>query len=192
MEDSNNTQSLDQLVASFKAATAKLPRIVGNEVVNFTLENFKRQGFLGATFQPWKKRKSPTKWGTKPKRNNRAILVDTGSMRRATRISQATWDVIKVINSDPKAKVHNEGARGWIQQRVHSYQRNVSRVAEVASIKSHRVSSKRVSTGTVTVKAHKRYINQNIPQRKFLGDSPYLRRNIERAISLEIMKALKP
>jgi hypothetical protein len=50
---------------------------VGNEVVNFSLENFKRQGFLGATFQPWPKRKNPTKWGTKVKNNNRALFVNT-------------------------------------------------------------------------------------------------------------------
>lgn len=177
---------LEELIKRFQQVAAKLPRIVGNEVVNFTLENFKRQGFLGANFQPWPKRKNPNKWGTKPKRNNRAILVDTGKMRRATRIAEATWEQVKISNNDPKAKVHNEGFKGSVHQPVSSYTRTIKTVQKIKGLKSKQTKTEVFVTG------HNRKIKQTIPQRKFLGDSPYLRRNIETAINLAIMKALKP
>lgn len=179
---------LDELVTRFQQVAAKLPRIVGNEVVNFSLENFKRQGFLGATFQPWPKRKNPTKWGTKVKNNNRALLVLTGRTRRGTRIAEATWELTKVVNSEPLAKVHNEGFKGSVHQAVSSYTRHqiIKPVQGIKIIKSKQIKKEVFVTG------HNRKIKQNIPARPFLKDSPYLRRNIETAINLAIMKALKP
>ena len=71
-----NINSLTNLEARFKSVAVRRPAMAGNIVVNFTLDNFKRQGFLGDYLQPWRPRKNPSKWGMKVKRNNRAILVD--------------------------------------------------------------------------------------------------------------------
>lgn len=186
MENNNTILPIEVLKRRFADVAKKLPAIAGNEIVNFSLDNFRRQGFLGNSFQPWRPRKNPTAWGTKPKRNGRAILIDTGKLRRGTRVVQADWNIVKVANNMPYAKANNEGLRiGEIQQ-VKEYTR---KVGTVESIKPINGKIKRQS-GTVTVKAHTRKINMNLPQRQFIGESPYLRRNINRAISLEISKAL--
>ncbi|MBS1640648.1 MAG: phage virion morphogenesis protein [Bacteroidetes bacterium] len=185
-----NINSLTDLEARFKSVAVRIPAMAGNIVVNFTLDNFKRQGFLGDYLQPWRPRKNPTKWGKVP-RNNRSVLVDTGKLRRATFVQSANWDVVTITNNMPYAKAHNEGFRGTVKQYVKPFTRKTSTIAKVSSVKSRRTTSKRVSTGNTQVKGFERTINQNIPQRKFLGDSPYLRKMLERTIAAEILKELK-
>lgn len=163
-----------ELERRFKAILIRLPAIAGNTALNFFLDSFKNQGWLGNTLQPWLKRKDPTKWGQHPPRNGRALLVLTGKMRRATRITKVNQDTVGIGNDDPKAKAHNEGLRIGQIQKVGSYTRNT------------------VGRKPATVKAHTRRINQNIPKRQFIGDSPYLTAQLKRIISAEIMKALRP
>lgn len=86
-ENKNIYSTLNNLERQWRQAYYTIPAKAGNEVVNFSLDNFKNQGFLGATFQAWRPRKTPNKWGIKPKRNNRGILIDTGKLRRATRLA---------------------------------------------------------------------------------------------------------
>lgn len=160
------------LEAAFRSVIIRVPIIIGNEVVNFALDNFKKQGFLGNSFQPWAKRKNPTRWGTVPPRNGRAILVDAGHLRRSIRITTVTQDAVGVGSDIPYAKTHNEGLRIGQIQTVSSFQRKGKK-------------------GTHTVKSHTRKVNVNIPQRQFLGDSPYLVAKIKRIVSAEIMKALR-
>lgn len=175
----------------FREVYAKLPMLAGNEVVNFSLDNFRRQGFMGASFQPWKPRKTTGSWNKNRKDNGRAILVKTGKLRRATRVVSASNDLVIIGNDMPYAKAMNEGVRlGEIQQ-VKEYTRKISTVAKVSSVKTKKTSSRKVTAGSTTVKAHTRKINQNIPARPFLKDSPYLQRNVQRVIAAAILKALK-
>ena len=201
------------LADRFEKAVQKLPRIAGNTAVNFALENFRRQGFQGAVFQPWRTRKDPTKWGQRPKRNGRAVLVMSGRLRQSVRIVSATANEVTVGSDVPYAKVHNEGFRDvpihqWVKSytRKHTYagvagsfkvmqgdgQKETFATGAAMSLKTRKaVKNKKVQT-SVTVKAHLRTIIQNIPARPFLADSPYLQQQLKRNLSLEILKALKP
>jgi phage gpG-like protein len=194
LDNANITIPLDQLQRRFQSVATRLPVIAGNEVVNFALDNFKRQGFLGNSFQPWKARKNPTKWGQKPKRNGRAILIDTGRLRRSIRIVRSNWDEVVVGSDVPYAKAHNEGVRlGEIQQ-VKSFTRKVTTLGVVKTVarkNSTGIKFGRKETGTTTVAAHTRRINQNIPARPFLANSPYLNLRLQRIVAAEIMKAFK-
>lgn len=176
----------------FREVYARLPMLAGNEVVNFSLDNFRSQGFLGSSFQPWKPRKKTGSWGKKGKNDNgRAILVKTGKLRRATRVIRANANEVVIGNYMPYAKAHNDGLRiGEIQQ-VKAHTRKISTVAKVSSLKTKKTTSKKVTAGTTTVKAHTRRINQNIPARPFLKNSPYLQRNVQKVIAAAILKALK-
>jgi len=87
MENKNIYNTLNNLERQWRQAYYTIPTKAGNGVVNFSLDNFKNQGFLGDTFQSWRPRKNPNKWGIKSKRNNRGILIDTGQLRRATMLS---------------------------------------------------------------------------------------------------------
>lgn len=192
-------QSPEQLLADlerrFKSVAVRMPVAAGNVVVNFALDNFKRQGFLGATFQPWKPRKATTKWGKKSGRQGRSILVDTGKLRRATRIVKADWDSVVIGNDMPYAKAHNEGLRMGLIQQVSAHTRKVTKVGIVKTVgrkNKTNITYGRVATGNLQqVRAHTRRIDQRIPARPFLADSPYLQKQLQREMGGMILKALK-
>ena len=168
----NPTNIFNQQIVKVKAALKTLPVLAGNEVVNFSKEAFRKQGWLGVTFQPWRPRKA-SHWGkATPRNKGRAILMDKGRLRRSIRVVSATADMVTVGTDVPYAKAHNNGLRLGVIQQVKSF-------------------SRKGKGGKVqTVKAHTRRVNMQMPQRQFLGDSPYQTKRIERVIALTIMKAL--
>lgn len=171
---------------------SRLPIIVANEAVNFALDNFSRQAWMGDSIEPWRKRKNPTKWGKAPERNGRAILVDKARLKRGMRVQRATWNDIVIGNDAPYAVAHNEGLRAGMIQRVKQHTRKVTKVGIVKTVqrkKSTGIQYGRVQSRTATVSAHTRRINQNIPRRRFIGDSPYLRQRINRITAREILQA---
>lgn len=168
-----------------KECLRTLPKFVANDVVNFTKDNFRRQGFLGDNLQMWPKRKKVTKWGKTPRNNGRALLIDTGKLRRANRVTKADWSAIVLSNSMPYAKGHNEGLRVCLIQQVRAHRRKRQQNNILGA------KGKKLASGVSFVKAHKRRVMMNLPRRQFIGDSPYLRRNIHRTIALQIQKALK-
>lgn len=164
----NITIPIRELEKRFANVITRLPVIAGNEVVNFALDNFKRQGFLADSFQPWKQRKMPTKWGQNTK-GGKALLVKSGRLRRSIRITQISTQSVTVGSDVPYAKTHNEGLRIGQIQTVKSFSRRNGQ----------------------TVKGHQRRINQNIPARPFLKESQYLTAKLKRVLTAEIMKALR-
>jgi phage gpG-like protein len=101
------------------------------------------------------------------------------------------YDGVLVGSDVPYASVHNDGMRmGQIQQ-VKAHTRSISTVAKVTSIKSRRTTSKRVHAQSVQVSAHNRKVNQNIPARPFLKESPYLTAQLSRMVAAEFFKAYK-
>lgn len=164
----NITIPIKELERRFANVITRLPVIAGNEVVNFALDNFKKQGFQGDTFEPWKKRKFPTKWGIKTK-GGRALLVQSGRLRRSIRITQLSNAMVTVGSDVPYAKVHNEGLR----------------IGQIQSVKSF------TRKNGQEVKSHTRRINQNISPRPYLKESQYLTAKLKRVLTAEIMKALR-
>ncbi len=188
MSNDNTLLPIQQLESRFRSVATRLPAIAGNVAVNFALDNFKRQGFLGDTIQPWRPRKDPNKWKQSPKRNSRAILVDTGTLRRSIRIISTTFDEVIVGSDVPYAQAHNEGFKGEVTQNVKSFTRKVNTVATMGSKGKKPI---KVQTGSQTVKAFTRKIKQNIPARPFLADSQYLQAQLQRTIGAEILRALR-
>jgi hypothetical protein len=187
-----------QLESKFRSVIPRLSLVAGNEALNFVLDNFRMQGFMGSSFMPWKQRKNPTKWGMKPKNNGRAIEVLTGRYRRSWRITNLSTYTVVIGSDVPYAKAQNEGLRLGLIQHVRSYERNKysseKKGTGTFSIKTRKENQKTISyvSGTATVKAHDRKINQNIPARPVIGKSPYLDRKLLRAVTLEIVKELRP
>jgi phage gpG-like protein len=191
---SNPADVIKTMEEKVRAVMKTLPRLAGNEVVNFSKDNFRRQGFLGDSVEYWPARK------VQGKRKGRAILVDTGRLRRATRVISADWNEVKVGNDTPYAKAHNEGLRIQVTQNVRAFRRKVSSRNVKGITGGGRLNKKgtaqRLKTGTVAhgvtfVKAHTRKVNMKLPKRKFLGNSPYLNRNIGRMIASQLQKALQ-
>lgn len=184
----NITIPIKELQRRIESVALRLPIIAGRIAVKFALDNFKNQRFLGETLQPWRPRKNPNKWGQTPPRNNRKILVDTGRLRRSIRIVSSTHNMVTIGSDVPYAKAHNEGVRLGEIQKVSSHTRKLNGIATVQTIKTKRSRKVKVQVGENTVKAHTRKINQKIPARPFLKDSPYLREKLSRHIAAEILR----
>lgn len=194
MNNTNADLPIKILQQRFKSVLIRLPLIVGNEVRNFSLDNFRRQAWLGDTLQPWPMRKKVSKWGKATARPKRALLVDKGRLRRSIRVIQANWELVSVGTDVPYARAHNDGMRLGVIQQVKAHQRTLTKngIKKVKTLKTRsKITWGRVATGSTTVKAHRRRIDQRIPMRRFLGNSPYLTARLRRVCQAEFMKALK-
>lgn len=80
--------------------------LIGNEAKNFFVNSFRKQGFEDRSVVKWKPRKKQDK-----KRAGRAILVDSGDLRRSIIREPVNKSQLQVkISTDlPYAKIHNEG-----------------------------------------------------------------------------------
>jgi phage gpG-like protein len=156
-------QGIRIFAQKFKAVMLRLPLLFGNEAVNFTLDNFRLQGFMGHTFQRW----LPVRkgWNNKVKRGS--ILIGMGRLRRSIRITQLTPEMVAIGTDVKYARAHNEGMRIGVIQSVKGFSRKSG----------------------VTVSPHTRRINMNIPRRQYMGPSPYLYARLKRLAALELLKA---
>lgn len=154
-----------------KTAMRTLPKVLGNEAVNWSKESFNRQGFLDETTQLWPGRKK-----NKGRNANKAILVQSGRLRRSIRIISSTETSVIIGTDVPYAKVHNYGFRGIVHVSPHKRQ-NIIRTSVKGSydgIGNKRKRSKLEilgSRGNVKGYSYK----QNIPKRQFMGNSANLR-----------------
>jgi phage gpG-like protein len=189
-----NVFPLKEVEQHFKQVLQYAPGMLGNDAVNFFLDRFKDQAWLGDTREPWKPRKAQSKWGKTPRNKGRAILIDSGRLRRSIRIVSNSGGTVTIGTDVPYAKAHNEGSRLGLIQNVKSYTRKLNRTGIVkhTTLKNRsNITFGRVQTGTTTVAAHTRRINQNIPRRQFMGSSPYLTKQLQRRLMAELMKGLR-
>jgi phage gpG-like protein len=195
MDNANAHLPVKLLEQKLKGVMIRLPIVVGNEAINFALDNFRNQGFLGNSFVKWPARKKITRWGQRLKRPGRALLVDSGRLRRSLRIVSLDTGTVTVGTDVPYARAHNEGSRLGLIQTVRSHSRKITKVGVVKKTtfkKKTNIKWGRVDTGgTIVVKSYKRRINQHIPARRFLGYSPYLTAALKRVVNLQIMKTLR-
>ncbi len=151
-------------------AVEKLPARIATEAVNFSKDRFRDQSWIDNRTEPWKKRK-PIK-NESNRRASRATLVDTGRLRRSIRKIEANERRVVIGTDAPYAQANNDGFRGKVSQRVRAH-------------------SRRVKLRDISIKAHNRSINQNIPRRRFIGQSALLNKKIERLMIVEIKRAAK-
>ena len=154
--------SIDRAIARLQALKRNVRKIAANELVNYALDNIKRQRDING--MPLRKRKPGS-----PRDAGRAILVDTGDGRRSIQASVTATGAQLTANEYMVA--HNEGAtvRGTFRVRQHTRRRGGR---------------------AQTVKAHSRTVNFTLPQRAFAGKSREQINRIEKAIANQIIKAL--
>lgn len=185
---------LNKIEKHFKEVLLYAPNMLGNDAVNFFKDSFKNQGWLGNSFTPWRPRKAVTRWGKTPRNKGRAILVDSGRLRRSIRITSVRSMAVTIGTDVPYARAHNEGIRLGMIQQVKAHTRKITKLSTVQgkSLKTRsKVSFNRLQIGETMVKAHKRRIDQRLPQRQFMGDSPYLATKLKRRLQAELMKGLR-
>jgi phage gpG-like protein len=170
-----NKFPFEELQQHFKAAIPVALNAMGNDAVNFILDNFQKQGFQGATFDKWPDRKN-NKYS-----KGRAILVKSARLKRGWRATtNAAALSTKISNDVPYAKVHNEGGEiqhGARQQVLHFKKSgNISRFSK----EKHATHAQKVSVGAHTV----------MPKRQMMGDSPVLRKKVMTTLANTFSKAV--
>ncbi|MFN7611260.1 MAG: hypothetical protein ACK5QX_10060 [bacterium] len=165
-----------KFISGLRKLKNDMPILVGNECVNFALDNIRAsQDAFGRPF----KVRSP-----KAKRNKgRKLLIDRGDGRRSIRILRATAAVIEITAND-YMEAHNTGVNKTVTISGHTRTKS-TRVSEgtgVFSVRSkrERTRTRRVASGSYSVKTHSR--KMNLPQRTFLAPGPRLKARITRLL----------
>lgn len=158
--------NFDQVVKKYSELKRKLPKLIGNEAVNFALDNFRKQGWQDGHLYPWKKRRPGA-----TRNSGRAILVDTGRGRRSIRVGTLSNNRVTIVGIDYMG-AHNEGAHITGPQNVRSHTR-------------------RYRGRRVNVRRHQRHVNIRLPRRRFIGDSVTLNNRINRMVKLKLLKVFK-
>jgi len=133
--------NLEGVIAKFEETKRVLPKIFANDAMNFVNDNFKKQGFDNMPVERWrevKRRMQGTKAWKYPKkkalgRRTRAILVQTGRLRRATYIKKATWAETTIANPTPYADYHNSGTARIPQRQFMGHSKALEKI-QIAKI----------------------------------------------------------
>lgn len=184
------TADFDLKVERVANALRGIPRRAGTLAVNFSKERFRAQNWVDNITEPWKPRSAKT-WRKKAERPGRAILVKRGRLRRSIRVISISATRIVIGTDVPYAQAHNDGFRGAVKQMVKKHTRRRYGRISSTNLDTRKTSSRRGVVGEITVKEHERTINQNIPRRRFLGSSAVLKSQLERMITVEIIRAFK-
>jgi phage gpG-like protein len=188
------TFNLNKAETHFKQVLMHAPAMLGNDAVNFFLDRFKEQAWLGSSREPWVKRKAVTKWGKTPRNNGRAILIDSGRLRRSIRITAIQAGSVSIGTDVPYAIAHNQGMRIGLIQTVRAHKRKINSNGIVGK-KTLKTKTNlkwgRTQTGETVVKQHTRRVMSNIPRRQFMGYSQYLDKQLQRRLMAELMKGLR-
>ena len=153
----------------------RFPVLAAAEAQNFFLDSFKRQAWFGETTEVWAKRKPRAK-----RNKGRALLVDTGRLKRSVRIKKADWNSVIIGSDVPYAGVHNEGYRG-------THERTATRRAKVRGSYGKLGDEKRKGR-KMAIRGTTHKVHQNIPRRRFMGHSPFLNKRIDRLFIIELAK----
>lgn len=170
------------LQAKLQKSLGTLPTVLVNEAVNWTKENFRRQGFPGSSFQSWPARKN------NGKATGRGILIKSGRLSRSPRMI-STGPLRATFGTDvPYAAAHNNGFRGTVNVKAHK--RNKIGTIRVSTGKTGQpFKNKKSIVGRGDVKAHQRQMN--LPRRRFIGYSPVLQSILRRKAIVHIARDLK-
>jgi phage gpG-like protein len=180
--------NLTILSSRFKATMSTLPYKVGVIMVAFSKDRFKYGNWIDNSTEKWQPRirkKQWTKKGKAPNNTGRAVLVQSGRLRRSIRIVSTNTDSVTIGSDVPYAQAHNQGLRIETTQRVRAFVR-MNKRKDVFETTGKR--KKKIASGVSHVKAHDRTMSYKMPRRQFMGNSKYLNMQITRLITAEINK----
>jgi phage gpG-like protein len=192
------TQEFLKITNGLAILYPKLMNYAATTAVNF----YKERIVIGRDINniPFKSRKKGWVTRNRDAKAGRAILVDKGALKRDIQkltVSQEYAIIGTTRITSPYAKTHNEGFKGTVTQQVKPHTRRrwgkEKRGTGVYSVKTQkeRTRTVKVQTGTVQVRAFTRRIKQDIPQRNFMGVSPFLDRRIQAEQTRLIIENIK-
>lgn len=170
----------------------KFELIAAAKTLRFIGGNFAAQGYQGATFKKWASRKS-----SKKRNIGRALLVQTGKLKRGWNSRTTAPGEVQIYNDVPYAEIHNNG--GTIHQAARSETFKRNRHTESITYKRGKNAGKykqvkgQFAKGTTQGQGFTfKERNITIPRRQMIptddSDSPILRAAIERELRNELQE----
>lgn len=106
----------DRINKNLDRMAKRLPVLMGNAMLNHTKKSFRDQGFTNTTLSPWAARKKGNAADRRTNRN-RAILIDSGALRKSLRIRKSSFAETAVGSYGiPYASRHNRGLDGMTKR----------------------------------------------------------------------------
>lgn len=159
---------IKEIQSKYKRLKRRLPRLVGQEAVNFFKGSFRLQGFKdGGRVRRWKKRRS--------KDSGKATLVGRGRLKKSINVIRAGQQTVIVgTKGVPYGQIHNEGGSMQISEKQRRF-----------------FWAKYKETGNDLYKNLAMATKIRIPKRQFMGDSSDLDQAVVRMIRLQLLKVFK-
>jgi len=192
---SEHIKGLDQIKNMRKGMEnlrKRLPDVVGATAVEFYKGSFRRQGYIDNTMEKWKGRKKQKK----DRGSKRAILVQSGALRRSIRVTHKDQNQVRVGTDVPYARAHNDGAtiNKTVEVTAHKRRKKTkftSSFSDVETRKERKRTTKKHTGETVEVKSHSRKMNTKIPRRQFMGASKFLDKRIAMRLENDVATIIK-
>ncbi|NJB36379.1 phage virion morphogenesis protein [Croceivirga sp. JEA036] len=163
---SKNQKKIDGFFAQFdQRFVAAIPNIVAETATEYFKQRFTEENWDNV---PWPSLNP--KYAQKKTAGRGRILTRNGFLVNSIRPSTVSLKrvVITAGNSKvPYARIHNEGLR----------------VSGVRSVRSYTNSNFMGKGRAVTIKAHNRQVNYQMPQRRFMGRSAFLNQAIKNRLA---------
>jgi phage gpG-like protein len=160
-----------------------LVKKMGATTLYFINENFEKQGFQGATFEPWAKR-NPDKDPGRPVLQGKG----TAHLKRSPFVSYSDAEKAIITSSLPYSKIHNEGgeifhpAREAYMHFDKTPEHGLWRLGKIQTVKQVEHIK---ATIPVNIGAH----STKMKKRQFMGRSPVLTLRIREMLRTEVAKA---
>lgn len=159
--------------------------VVSRETLRFVDDNFRMQGWQGASFQPWA-----------PIKRKGTILVLTGKLRRGFNSANQGNGVTRFWNNMQYGVVHNQGFQGTVNVSAHKrstyIKAKASSRSQLNSKGQPKIKAILNKTGEHNVNGYTRHMN--VIQRQFApyegSESPVLNDAIIKAITKDIQNIL--
>lgn len=103
-----NKFDISKKINALKRLKRTLPIAIANDMVNFSLDAFRKQGWTNVKLEKW----APRRGGD----NGRALLVKSGALRRSIRPKAVSFSKVEIGSSLSYALEHNIGSKGQIKR----------------------------------------------------------------------------
>jgi len=174
-------RNIKKIANGFEKLEKQLPTLAGGWAVAQFKRSFRRQGFIqNRTVQKWPERKRNP--GRK-RRGRRAVLVQSGRLRRSIRVTEKGRTNVNLGTDVPYARIHNEG--GTINQSI-SITPKMRKFFWAMFYKTGDVKYKYMALKRGNIQR-----SIDMPKRQFMGFSKFVQDYIEKNIEKEVEEVLR-
>lgn len=175
------TDKLKEIQQRIEAQRPILVKKMAATALVFIKDNFQKQGFQGAVFEPWTKRAD--------KKDTTPILFKSGTLFRSPFTSYSDAEKAIITSSLPYSKIHNEGGLMQFGPRETTLNFTHDREGKMHLGKVRTISQQRKikDIRRATIGAHEHHM----PKRQFMGPSPVLDKQLVEMLRKELPQMFK-